>query len=435
MKKLVKTGMTPLPIATVAAILSLSLVVNLPGLAVSPMLEKISDIFPDSSELEVQLLTLLPNLLIIPFVLLSGTFSVSRHKYAIIITGLVIFTASAIAYLFATSMAGLIIPSCTLGAGAGILVPFSTGLIADNFSGPYCMREMGLQSGIANLTLVVATFIVGWLQHANWHLPFVVYFVVLIPLVFAPWLRTVTKRPASSAAGDDSNPDKPVTVTYPDDVCPSNFRKNGFSYGRLAGICSLYFMVTSLTIVISYYSPFLVNHRGWGESITGTVTALFFLFIFIPGFFLNPILKFLKNRTIHVCLAIIAAGLALYVFCPTRFTLCLGAMLCGFGYGVIQPVMYDKATRTVNQPSRATLSLSILLAANYIAIVITPFFIDEVMRCIHLQSDFRFPFMFNLVLSVIVLVTALLFRRRFALYISPALYGEPAGPESSDCSK
>lgn len=435
MKKLVKTGMTPLPIATVAAILSLSLVVNLPGLAVSPMLETIRDIFPDSSELEAQLLTLLPNLLIIPFVLLSGTFSVSHHKFAIIITGLIIFTASAVAYLFATSMTALIIFSCALGAGAGILVPFSTGLIADTFSGPYCMREMGLQSGIANLTLVVATFVVGWLQHANWHLPFLVYFVVLIPFAFASWLRPVTKRIASPADGDDSRSDKPATVTYPDDVCPSHFRKNGFSYGRIAGIFSLYFMITSLTIVISYYSPFLVNHRGWDESITGTVTSLYFLFIFLPGFFLNPILKFLKNRTIHVCLAIIVAGLALYAFCPTRVTLCIGAVLCGLGYGVIQPVMYDKATRTVNQPSRATLALSILLAANYIAIVMTPFIIDEVMRCMHLQSDFRFPFFFNLVLSVIVLGLALVFRRRFALYISPALYGGSVDSKSSTCTR
>lgn len=40
------TGKSPLPLATLVAILSLSLVVNLPGVAISPMLGTLSTVFP-----------------------------------------------------------------------------------------------------------------------------------------------------------------------------------------------------------------------------------------------------------------------------------------------------------------------------------------------------------------------------------------------------
>ncbi|MEG1684936.1 MAG: MFS transporter, partial [Bacteroides sp.] len=70
--KTIQTGKGTIPLMTLIAIWSISLVVNLPGLAISPMLGELHNIFPSASELEVQLLTILPNLLIIPFVLISG---------------------------------------------------------------------------------------------------------------------------------------------------------------------------------------------------------------------------------------------------------------------------------------------------------------------------------------------------------------------------
>ena len=100
---------------TFCAILSISLIVNLPGLAVTPMLGSLSKIFPDTTQLEKQLLTLLPNLAIIPFVFLSGKLSLSRHKTGVIVTALLIFTACSIAYLFADSMVWLIVVSLHSG--------------------------------------------------------------------------------------------------------------------------------------------------------------------------------------------------------------------------------------------------------------------------------------------------------------------------------
>ena len=71
----ISTGKGEIGLLALLAIWSVSAVTSLPGLAVSPVLEDLSRIFPSASELEVQMLSSLPSLLIIPFVMLAGWFA------------------------------------------------------------------------------------------------------------------------------------------------------------------------------------------------------------------------------------------------------------------------------------------------------------------------------------------------------------------------
>lgn len=421
MKQIV-TGKAPISFITLAAILSLSLVVNLPGLAITPMLDTLNKVFPHSTQLEAQLLTTLPNVLIIPFVLLSGKFSETKHKTALVIAGLVIFSVCAVAYLFAKSMAALIIISCLLGAGTGIIIPFSTGLLADTFSGTYKMREMGMQSGIANLTLVLATYVVGWLQHGNWHLPFVVYLVALLPLALTPFLKGIPKNEENMQPTPVKQATQTTKPTEAQVINGVRYDKYGFSTSRTVGLFMTYLSITFLTIVISYYCPFLAEKHNWGDSLTGTVTALYFLFIFLPGFFLMGVVKVMKGYTYVVSAVCVTIGLAMFAFIPSEATLCIGAVLCGFGYGVIQPLVYDKATLITANPAKATLALSIILSANYIAIVIAPFIIDGVRSLFGDAGTGTFAFKMNFVLSIVFLIISLVRRKNFSFGIPESYY-------------
>lgn len=438
----ITTGKAPLSLLTVVAILSLSLVVNLPGLAITPMLENIKEIFPHSTELETQLLTMLPNVLIIPFMLIAGKLSMSRHKIAVVVAGLVIFTGCAVAYLLSDTMTGLILISCAMGVGAGILVPFSTGLIADTFDGVHKMKEMGLQSGIANMSLVAATFIVGFM-HGNWHLPFTVYLVALIPLALTPFLRGIPKsdfvypETPDKAFEDSVSETQPTTqaeteIATPEPLVPpkAHFGKSGFSIGRTAGVFSIYFVVTFLVIIISYYCPFLAREHGWPESFTGTATSLFFLFVFLPGFFLPMIVRLLRGATVTICSAIVTGGLALMAFMSAEWAVAVGAVLCGLGYGCIQPLMYDKATRVVDDPKKSTLALAVILSANYLAIVLTPVICDGVRNLLGMQSHDSFPFVMNFVLSILFILVVIVFRHKFSLEIPSTYYRSGVKQES-----
>ena len=399
------------------AIMSLSIVVNLPGLAVTPMLGTLSEIFPHTTQIEKQLLTVLPNLLIIPFVLLSGKLSMSHHKIAIIITALVIYSACGVLYMFADSMGYLIVISSLLGCGAGLLIPFSTGLIADTFVGSYRMKEMGLQSGISNMTLVAATFAVGWLSHGNWHIPFLVYLVALIPLGFSFRLHDLP------AADLDMTP-VAAKVPVPESAAGTAKVYKGFYITRLLAVVGVYFFFTFSTIVISYYCPFLIEKKHWSSGLSGTVTSLYFLFIFLPGFALPWIVKRLKEETFLVSTIFMACGLGLFAIFKTPWAMCLGAVFCGFGYGICQPLIYDKASRTVNTPAKSTMGLAIVLTANYLAIVLTPFIIDGIRSLLHAGGFTGFAFWLNFVLTALFIIVVVAGRKSFAFALPKEFYSD-----------
>lgn len=414
---MIKTGKTPITVMTFCAIMSISLVVNLPGLAITPMLGTLHKVFPGTTQIEDQLLTVLPNLLIIPFVLLSGKLSLARHKTRIVVAALILFCISAIAYLFAKSMGQLIIISCLIGCGAGLLIPFSTGLIADTFCGSYRLKEMGIQSGISNTTVMVATFAVGWLCHGNWHLPFAVYLVGLIPLALSFWLKDLPKQDLYQTAAPDNGCGESGQCAAPDVATPEAHVgsipehpkiKDGFYIGRIAALIGVYFFITFATISISYYCPYLIEKEGWSDSLTGTITAIYFLFIFLPGYTLTWFVKYLKKNCFLYSVICMTVGLGLFAFIPNDWTLCIGAALAGLGYGICQPILYDKASLAVASENKATLSLALVLSANYLAIVLAPFIIDffRVLFNAGKVTGFAFIVCFVLLVSFTVLTWA-----------------------------
>lgn len=513
---MVKTGKAPITMLTYLAIMSISLIVNLPGLAVAPMEGKLKEIL-HAPELEVQLLTTLPNFIIIPFVLLSGKLSEAKHKIPIIVGALILYSACAIVYLFAQNMGTLIIISCLLGCGAGLLIPFSTGLIAATFAGKYRMQQMGWQSGISNSTVVIATFAVGWLiQGKNWHLPFIVYLAAAIPLIFSFWLKNVpgidsglnsdsTPKPAEPqpsgnsegtpaaipsnnsedeltalskesaqltekaaqltqiaaemtqeaaqlsddvaalSKGESVSPyeikelkeklEKPVNI--PGEVSPGKVLLDkeeaavaaatekveaGFNAGRIWGLIGVYFFVTFTSIAITNYCSQLTQQLGWPSSIAGDVTAIFFLFVLIPGYVLTWFVKILRSGTFFWTALMITIGLGLFVFIPEKWAMFVGAAFTGLGYGICQPMLYDKASYTVTNPDKVTLALAFVLTANYLAIAIQPFVISGISGLFHVHNENTFAFILSFAMLIGYTILTFILRKKFAFSVDKAYY-------------
>lgn len=411
----IPTGKKSISLLTLLAIWSISLTVNLPGLAITPMLGNLDKIFPDTSELEIQLLTVLPNLCIIPFVLLSGRLSLSKSKIRIVVVALVIYLASGILYFFAESMVDLIVISCLLGVGCGLLIPLAAGLLADTFIGKYRMRQLGIKSGISNLALVGATFLVGWLGHGDWHLPFVVYLIPAIPLVLSVFLRGIPKEELYPVATTKSQTsEKPASAAK---------WTSGFIMPRLWALVAVYFFVCYASVIVSYYTPFLMQSEGMSDSDVGTVTSIFFLAVLLPGFILPYIVKLCRQFTLILSSLMMAAGIILMVICHNFAVMCLASALIGLGFGVFQPLIYDKATQIVTVPAKATLALSIVLAANYISISATPFIVDGISDLLdpHRLNN-AFPFILNTVLLIVFAIIVVISRKSFVFRIDRSYY-------------
>lgn len=397
---------------TLLAIWSISLVVNLPGLAVSPLLGQLDNIFPDTSQLEIQLLTIIPNLIIIPFVLISGKLSESRSKIKIVIVALVIYLSSGLLYLLANTMVELIVISAFLGLGCGLLIPLAASLLADSFTGKYRMEQLGIKSGIANISLVLATLGVGWLEGGNWRLPFLVYLIPVVPLALSIFLPRL-KNNALSKIGTQAVDRSAIDETY-----NGQKSRSGIVTGRLYALMALYFFVCYATITISYNLPFLMQQYELSTYSLSAITAIFFFAIFLPGLFLPYVIRTLKQYTSFVALSSISIGLLLIGVGHQAWVMAIGAIFMGIGLGIIQPIMYDKGVECAVSDKKVTLALSFVLATNYIAVTIAPLIVDGVARLGGVEQSNTFPFLFNFALAAIISVISLLWRSRFVFMMN-----------------
>ena len=354
----IQTGRGTIPLIILIGIWSISALTSLPGLAVSPILGDLKTIFPDSSELDIQMLTSLPSLLIIPFILLSGKLTEKINYILILQIGLAIFALSGVLYLLSNKMWQLIAVSGILGVGAGIIVPLSTGLISKFFYGPYRVKQFGLSSAITNVTLVIATSITGVLAESHWHLPFIVYLLPIASIFLSFSLYKNMKRSQAAAKANptvDNNSNATPDATIPPDVLKSKY---GINVKHLLSIMGLYGMITYICIIVSFNLPFLMQEYHLDSGKSGLMISLFFLAVMAPGFFLNYIIKYTKCNTILINLILVAIGLAVVWIFRSEWLIAIGCIFMGFGYGVIQPLLYEKTTTTA-LPKKATLALEI----------------------------------------------------------------------------
>ena len=480
----VQTGKgSTIPVMVVIAIWSLSIGINLPGLAVTPIEGDLHSIFHNVSDFKVQLLTVLPNLVIIPFVLLSGRLSMTPHKIPVIAAGVIIYVISGIVYLFSKSLDALIWISCLLGAGCGLMLPFTTGLVADVFAGQYKLRQMGYVSAVGNISLVVATFVVGFLANVNWHLPFLVYVLPVISLILLPWFNkipksdmdldedgnpvqqktaspaktttpakattpTATATPAATTSATASattqattasatqtttaapatpqpkEPEKPVIPAFDDAGFSTKGQKvvGGFFLGRTIWTLLAYGFFVFVTSVPAYYLP---NLHGITAEKASIITSAIYFMMFIIGISLNGWLKIFRSCSFIMAGACLLGGVIMFAFVDQLGWYIVAAALVGLGQGTAQPIFFDKASEICINNDYATLSMAYLQVANYVAIAIVPVIISFFAWIFGVKDPdaiTHFPFILNMIFMAIVFVFIIIRVKHFTFGVHKQYY-------------
>lgn len=384
----IKTGRGTITLLVLIAIYSISMVTSLPGLAISPILGHLETIFKDASKLQLQMLESLPSFIIVPFILLAGRLSLRVNKKKLLIFGLSIFFLCSIIYPFANKMWLLLLISAILGIGAGMVIPFSTGLVADYFSGKYRTRQLGLVSSITNVSLVLATLFAGFLAGVNWHLPFLVYCLSGISLIFTFFLDN--KPPYSQASGQ-----KPPV--------PSK-KSASFRFDWPIRLMLFYYFITLLALNIPFnLSLYMHNLKVGNYDTSGTLISVFFLAMTLPGLFINNIISKLKSNTNFIALCCICIGLLPFTMKSELILLTIGVILIGLGYGIMQPIIYDKTAASVT-PAHATYALALVMVMNYVAIITYPFILEGLSHLFRASSSSYFPFIFSIIIAAIFTV-------------------------------
>ncbi|WP_059026312.1 MFS transporter [Gabonibacter massiliensis] len=390
----IKTGQGTISLFTLLAIYSISMVTSLPGLAISPILGSLETIFKGASDLQLQMLESLPSFIIVPFILLAGRLSMHTNQKKVLIIGLSIFFGCSIIYPFVKTLILLLIISALLGIGAGMVIPFSTGLIANYFTGKYRTKQLGIASSITNITLVLATLLSGILANINWHYSFLVYCLSGISLLFAFKL----KNDPAPVSKHSSTPHRSFTLHWP------------------VGLMLFYYLITILALTIPFNLALYMENLHIGKSdMSGSLISVFFLSMTLPGFFINKIISWFKSYTNFIAMAAITSGLILFAFKGDIFTLVLGVTLIGLGYGCMQPVIYDK---TANSSPHPTYALALVMSMNYIAIITYPFIIRALENLFSTDSSY-FPFWLNMFISAAFTLFVYFRRKTKTVGISP----------------
>ncbi len=380
----IQTGHGTITLTALLAIYSISMVTSLPGLAISPILGDLKNIFKDASDLELQMLESLPSFIIVPFILLAGRLSLRINKKRILIIGLSIFFGCSVIYPFSNSLWLLLLVSALLGVGAGMVIPFSTGLIADNFTKRYRTRQLGIASASTNLSLVFATFLAGGLASLHWRYAFLVYCLSGISLLFAFKLNST---PPAVPQSDKHSNDTPVTTNHNWPIA----------------LMFLYYFITFIVLTVPFnLSIYMETLKFKDPDISGTFISIFFLAMTIPGLFINNIIGWLRGYTNVYSAAAIALGFVLFIVKGGPILLTIGVLLIGIGYGCMQPIIYDK-TSTSTTESHATFALALVMAMNYIAIITYPFILEILQEIFSTDASY-FPFLLSTILACIFAV-------------------------------
>ncbi|MBR5133634.1 MAG: MFS transporter, partial [Alistipes sp.] len=260
----------------------------------------------------------------------------------------------------------------------------------DYFTGDRRVRQLGISSAVNNLTLVIATTAVGYLADVEWHLAFAVYLLPVVTLLLIPTLSHSRPEPEPSDGAQN--------------------RQKSLNKRMIIGLMLFYFVITYLSLIVTFNTSYLTEQGGMHSSDAGVIISLFFLAIMAPGFILDRLARWMGREVNLWSLIVMGAGLMIMSAPhPTFFRLAIGAILAGLGYGVMQPIIYDKAA-TNAPPHLATLALSLVMVVNYLAILVAPFIIELIDKLFHATSH-DFAYLINGILSLVIALATLLTMR------------------------
>ena len=94
----------------------------------------------------------------------------------------------------------------------------------------------------------------------------------------------------------------------------------------------------------------------------------------------------------------------------------------GFGYGIVQPVIYDKTSYVAPTEAQSTEYFAYLLTCNYIGISVVPFIVGGAKKLFGAESDPNFSFLFNGGVVALVLILAIWKYRSFVFEADPNYY-------------
>ena len=165
------------------AVLSLSLLTVMAGVAVAPALDVIREHFSDEPVALVQMVISMPALFIALTSPLFGRLAAKMTAKRLAVSALVLYVAAGAGAGLVDNLWAVLAFRALLGVSVGIIMPLSTGLLATYFPAEMQSRLMGYSSAMNQMGGVVGTLTAGLLAAISWRTAFLVYLMGLLCVI------------------------------------------------------------------------------------------------------------------------------------------------------------------------------------------------------------------------------------------------------------
>lgn len=166
------------------------------GPAINPNIPALVEHFSEFPIALVEMIATIPSLFLMISLLLSPFIAEKIGYKQTMLSGLSLAAVSGIAPLFIENLYLVLLSRAVLGFGIGLFNSLLTYMISHFYDGNERRTTIGLQQAVTGLGGMLLVFIAGRFVHINWQMPFVAYFLILIPL-FLFW-RFVPNIPKNS---------------------------------------------------------------------------------------------------------------------------------------------------------------------------------------------------------------------------------------------
>ncbi|WP_055071920.1 MFS transporter [Clostridium massiliamazoniense] len=353
------------------AILSISFLSLIATAAMAPALTGIQNHFLSASPVLVKLVITLPALICIPVSLLNTNFLKYMSDKLLIIIGLLLFLIGGICSAIAPDIYTLLITRGILGLGLGITAPMSLVLIGEYFEGKERAKFMGFSTASTNLGGIVSTLIVGVLANIGWRVSFLIYLSVAVVL-----LIVIFYLPSKKKVNDTSEKHNLHNTTKEIKLNKSVFK---YSFLVFLALVAFYAVPTNMDFLIK------AKNLG-GDSVAASLVSLSTLSSLVSALLFGKFIKVLKKYYSMLIFILMAIGFALAGYGNNLFTIGLGIILGGYGFGSIIPYTMLFASNIVHK-THTSLAILIITTGLYLGEFVSPMILQSIANIIGMKNS------------------------------------------------
>ncbi len=233
------------------------LFLNNTGMLMSPSMDTLVNAFPAEPYSKVLLISTLPSLVALPFILLSGNVVGTKIRYrTMALIAVPVFVISGTLPFFLHSLDVILACRAVYGVCYGLIGPLCNALILRSYEGEDRVRFLGYGNIVVGLGGVVFQMTAGWLCMIGWNYLFLGHLLGVIPLLLIIFCLIEPKRelpaPEISAAGR-----RPFLSSVTARGVPSLFLL----------VCVLYICTQTKSMTISS----IVKTEGMGDATTSAM--------------------------------------------------------------------------------------------------------------------------------------------------------------------